>query len=571
MPITIKSSLMQYRDSNGDYVGVDAVSERTTAEYLSAIEEKGETTLESIPEDYTVLSDDVENLKGAFDEYSNLVNPDELVYGYLSGSNVVANNAFMTTGYIRVSNGETYIMHKDSTDLGAGAVNVPLYDSSKASIQNATATAVSGHDGWYTITINNINAQYARTTTNILGISEFYFGKGDTVLDEIPPYGKKLAKYVYTDYSQIVNSPIKESTNLIDKSALVDGYLSGSNVVSNQWFKTTDYIPITPGVTYVCHKDTTDLGGGAGNFPLYDSSKSSIYNLTATEVSGHPGWFVFTVNKPFARYVRTTTMINGVGTFYLGEGNETVNPIPEYGKRYINSDVEPLRLYDYISSLTGKVWYAIGDSATHGDFTGVTSPKFADGLYEGELKVYPFFIGNRTGIIVHNLAVNGATLATISDQPTRYQWSADDNYKDVGSDADIITIWIGANDMWQNVPIGSIDSTDPTTFYGAYNTILSWYITNRPNAKIGIVASFWCTQAYAEASINIGAKYGIPVLNLYNDPKVPVTVGSERPDVATSVKTERNSQWIVSSQNTHPSAKYHEIESYFIEEWLKTL
>lgn len=60
MPITIKSSLMQYRDSNGDYVGVDAVSERTTAEYLSAIEDKGETTLESIPEDYTALNNEVE-------------------------------------------------------------------------------------------------------------------------------------------------------------------------------------------------------------------------------------------------------------------------------------------------------------------------------------------------------------------------------------------------------------------------------------------------------------------------------------------------------------------------------
>lgn len=65
MPITIKSSLMQYRDSNGDYVGVDAVSERTTAEYLSAIEDKGETTLDSIPEDYTTLNNEVEDLKSA--------------------------------------------------------------------------------------------------------------------------------------------------------------------------------------------------------------------------------------------------------------------------------------------------------------------------------------------------------------------------------------------------------------------------------------------------------------------------------------------------------------------------
>ena len=162
-------------------------------------------------------------------------------------------------------------------------------------------------------------------------------------------------------------------------------------------------------------------------------------------------------------------------------------------------------------------------------------------------------------------------MATIPDQQNRYQLSADGNYDSVGKDADIITIWLGANDMWQNVPIGTIDSTDPTTFYGAYNKVLTYYVKNYPKAKIGIVASFWCTKEYAEAVINIGAKYGVPVLNLYNDPNLPVTVGSQRPDVDNEIKSLRNKQWVVGNDNAHPSSEYHEIESYFIEEWLKTL
>lgn len=88
MPITIKSSRMQYRKSNGDYVGVDAVSERRTSEYVSAIESTGSATQsaieqtastaqsaidtkaqqarDSIPSDYTELSDEVSDLKSAF-------------------------------------------------------------------------------------------------------------------------------------------------------------------------------------------------------------------------------------------------------------------------------------------------------------------------------------------------------------------------------------------------------------------------------------------------------------------------------------------------------------------------
>lgn len=72
MPITIKSSRMQYRKSNGDYVGVDAVSERKTAEMIADIEEKGEETIDSIPSDYTTLSNDVRYLKSATGNKSSL-------------------------------------------------------------------------------------------------------------------------------------------------------------------------------------------------------------------------------------------------------------------------------------------------------------------------------------------------------------------------------------------------------------------------------------------------------------------------------------------------------------------
>ena len=78
MPVTIKGSRMNYKDSNGNYVGVDAVTETTTAEQVAAIntaatsakntavaaiQAKGEETIASVPSDYTTLSNDVDDLK----------------------------------------------------------------------------------------------------------------------------------------------------------------------------------------------------------------------------------------------------------------------------------------------------------------------------------------------------------------------------------------------------------------------------------------------------------------------------------------------------------------------------
>ena len=229
------------------------------------------------------------------------------------------------------------------------------------------------------------------------------------------------------------------------------------------------------------------------------------------------------------------------------------------------------KAYDYSCSLTGKVWYACGDSSTEGDFSSIDAPRFEEGMYIGQLKVYPFFIGNRTGMSVYNIAKCGGTITEINDQPDRYQFSKDGNYNFVPKTADIITIWFGANDMWQSVPIGNVDSNDSKTFFGAWNKVLNYYVDNYPNTKLGIICGFWIKKEYAEAILTIAAKYGIPCLNMYNDPNVPITIGSQRPDVNEDIKIARNNQWAVSETNSHPSSEYHEIESYFIEEWLKLL
>ena len=65
MPVTIKVDEIKYKNSQGQYVGINGVSERTTSEEIADIWKAAEETRESIPADYTELSDDVQDLKTA--------------------------------------------------------------------------------------------------------------------------------------------------------------------------------------------------------------------------------------------------------------------------------------------------------------------------------------------------------------------------------------------------------------------------------------------------------------------------------------------------------------------------
>ena len=73
MPVTIKSAHMKYKNGQGEYVGVNSVSDNATSEQIAAIEAAGEDVLESIPSDYTALSNQVDDLKGALDEVNSSV------------------------------------------------------------------------------------------------------------------------------------------------------------------------------------------------------------------------------------------------------------------------------------------------------------------------------------------------------------------------------------------------------------------------------------------------------------------------------------------------------------------
>lgn len=221
--------------------------------------------------------------------------------------------------------------------------------------------------------------------------------------------------------------------------------------------------------------------------------------------------------------------------------------------------------------LTNKKWVACGDSFTE----GVDGEKFADGDFAGKNKVYPFFIGERNNMIIVNEAVSGSSMTYISERHNSWENGcfSVNRYKNIPNDADYITLYFGINDDNYSAPIGSIDDTKNTTFYGAWNTVLEYLITNHPFAKIGIIITNGSSKKYTDAERAISRKWGIPYLDMEADYQhVPLMQRvTERTEVCQKALELRKKAFAVSDSNTHPNAKAHEYESTFIENWLRTL
>lgn len=223
--------------------------------------------------------------------------------------------------------------------------------------------------------------------------------------------------------------------------------------------------------------------------------------------------------------------------------------------------------------LHGKKWAVAGDSFSHGD--GITET-IQSGPYAGNYAVYPYIIATRHNMTISSFFENGRTLAEPQDGTSTNAFAH--YYQNVPADADYLTIYLGINDSHKasaetgQIPLGTISDSTTATFYGAWNVIIPWLITNRPNLKIGIIVSNGCdTDDYRTASIAIANKYGLPYIDLNGDERTPCMLRSTNAAIDSTIRNQRTVNWRVSSSNTHPNAAAHAYEATFIEAFLKTL
>lgn len=202
-----------------------------------------------------------------------------------------------------------------------------------------------------------------------------------------------------------------------------------------------------------------------------------------------------------------------------------------------------------LNKLYNKKWNAMGDSITKG---GVV-----------ETNCYPAVIASRNDATVRNYGLPGSAIRYIGDGS-----SIAERYEDMDDDADYITVFGGANDYIIQTAIGTINSSDNTTFYGALNEIALGLIEKYPGKKIALITPMQqetrvgnsITLAdYAAAVENISLKYGIPCLNLLKDCNL-------YPD-----SSDINTAMFVDADGIHPNAAGQLIIADRIEGFLRSL
>ena len=496
----------------------------------------------------------------------NLIDTSKSEHGYLQNNGSLGESAiYDTTDFIEVDSDSDYTIQSNYGRLAQ-------FDSSKNIISGTyVGTAVA--------TSNNLlhteeTTKYVRLTYYLNDtIPSMY--KGNQLYNKILPYNETLTKYIYFSENMknyLVNNFLNYDIgdNLYDISKAKENWGIYANTGIGQsydTFDTSNIIPVNPSSQMVFNNPITKL-------LQYDAFMTPIQ--TTYDSSEHNAGYTFTTNEN-AHYIRFTyrktasDIMVAYGTS-IDEYKPFQKKLPE--NTILNETIKD-EMLDYINENTGNILYnkkltVLGDS-----YSSYTNATFNSGIYSGRDKVYPYLIGLRNHMTINNMAIPGSCMTFGYGSVN----SCMNIYETIPTDSDYILIKYGINDMSHQASMGNIDDTVNNTFYGAWNTLMTWIYNNCPYAKVGIIVTNGLylntsspnNSVWANAIIQIAKKYGIPTLNEWNDNQVPLLANTGRSDVSSTIRDLKNTAFRISAQDSHPNYKSHEYESYIVENYLRTL
>lgn len=554
--------------------GVFVVSVPDTALYLIV-----STKVSGSSASVKIVSGDSEIIKERLIPFrKNLFDKTARTEGLLKSDGTTETNAsYVTTDYIKCYAGQVFTISPSVRSLcgydNAKTFRNGSFDNSAAVNTGSTLTYTTPYDGYIRFSLPKASTDTAQIEWGNSATAYVDYG----VIKLSDNVQLNALNNVIIDEAQLnsyVKDAIREYSNLIDKTATTNGYIGSSNgnITESSSYETTDFIYVKAGVAVTFAPRIRAI-------LAYDTSKNPItstFNNTTVN-NDTPQTFTPTVTG----YVRATMMVSDKATWQCVVGTTVGTPEP-FGK-YISPDVA----IPGNDILSGKKWVVCGDSFTNGTDTGTLE----SGDYEGEKIVYPYIIGNRTHINVIKFFKNGQTLAFPAEPGTFVNSltcpSESYYYQNIPADADYITIYLGINDSHHSpgssggdgedntgeIPLGTITDNTTATYYGAWNVVLTWLLTNRPFAHIGIIASNGCdNDDYRLAQIAIAQKYGIPYLDLNGDDRCRAMIRSTNPNIPAAVKAIiRDAQAVNYPTDSHPNNNAHRLQSTFIETWLRTL
>jgi lysophospholipase L1-like esterase len=152
------------------------------------------------------------------------------------------------------------------------------------------------------------------------------------------------------------------------------------------------------------------------------------------------------------------------------------------------------------TSRQGKKYYLFGDSITYWDSR---ASWYDDTVY---MVAYPSYIRDVLQAEIVNCGVAGNKAENITARLKTTNLT----------DAYAVTYMSGANDLNNNVPIGTIGEFDTTTYIGSIETAIKYVAENYPHVKFYLLSPLFTTygdiKPYAEAMQSVADHYSIPIL-----------------------------------------------------------
>ena len=256
----------------------------------------------------------------------------------------------------------------------------------------------------------------------------------------------------------------------------------------------------------------TGSGGGSGLTATQLSNIAKIPAIKAT-VDALPNNYA-SKNHNHSEYASSShrhdaseidNLPSGSGTGLTDEEKQNLAEIPT-----IKTKVEQLAFHA-ANAFQGKIANFLGDSQTE-----VNSHKS---------KIYHDWVKEILGLSkVNNYGISGTTIAK---KNTSDNTAMCVRYANMDSNADLICVMGGVNDRWFNCQLGNFGDTNPSTFYGAMETLCDGLLTKYPGKTIIFITPTeqnhnGCNSAnttgytptdFANAMKKVCAKYSIPVFD----------------------------------------------------------
>ena len=503
----------------------------------------------------------------------NIATSTEGVFIDTNTGNLTATAAYDTTDFIKVRQ-ETIVFSALVRKLLAYDVNkVAIADTYVSDAQQAGYTytppgnAVYIRVSYLHTDANKMQAEYGTNPTEYAAFSGPKVEDGIHLSDTMLEDGRN--EFV-----------AKEHVDLFDASTSVVGIIQANGTMNTAAtaYKTSDYIPVKAGVTYKVYylRALCAFNASKTAMPeLFVDAATYNYAYTPT-ANGFIRWSYLATSES-EQSLKTDALSNGKK---LAEGVELSNLMREQITEMLQGREDDV--------FANKKWWACGDSFTEWTTETYVEAEAPNVTGLSRYKTYPYWIGKRNPLFtVHNYAVSGQTMATPASGDFTNAFS-NDLYKNIPSDVDYITLYFGINDSHHRqgssggdgedntgvIPLGTINDETISTFYGAWNVVLRYLITNHPWAKIGIIITNGAeTEDYPNAEIALAKKWGIPYLDLNGDYKLPLMLRANgKTEVCEeAVQIRKSQQWTDPSSNGHPNVNAHKFESTFIESWLRSL